>query len=134
MDEQLCECGAPVFVKKTGECRSCYYKRKWRETADQRPSKFVPAEKNMKACSYNHAHDKLRRIRGRAAEQTCIGCGEQAREWSYRGNSEFEQSAWRVWVRDGKRIESWTTWSPNVWDYDPMCRPCHLQRDRGHTS
>lgn len=54
-------------------------------------------------------HDRVRYERGRADKYSCIGCGEAARDWAQ--------------IHGSDPID--------VFAYQPMCRRCHLEYDRG---
>ncbi|WP_374159098.1 helix-turn-helix domain-containing protein [Mycobacterium sp. G7A2] len=58
------------------------------------------------------AHRKLRRLVGPASQYSCVDCGEQAADWSYR-------------YRTGQRYAH----SADPADYEPRCRPCHGRHD-----
>lgn len=77
--------------------------------------------------SYHAAHIRVGRIRGRASDYECVNCGRPAAEWSYRHDSQWEQTGW---ARRSGKLPIWTSWSPDPEAYDPMCRPCHRERDR----
>lgn len=66
---------------------------------------------------YGGAHYRVVADRGRASAQSCVDCGEPAREWSYRGGS------------DDERVEDGCSYSLNVDDYDPRCARCHKRYD-----
>ncbi len=53
-------------------------------------------------------HQRLRKVRGRAAEHQCVKCPAQARDWA------------QIHTEDG--TDPWA-------DYVPLCRKCHLNYD-----
>lgn len=127
----VCRCGEPIWIKKTGECRRCYRKRWEAEHPRTRLSYTTnlgryPLPLNMRPTTYAGAHSRVKRYRGTASEHTCP-CGAPAQEWSYRGDSPHEQSG-EVVLSNGKRKH--LAWSPYVYDYDALCIPCHIARDR----
>lgn len=77
-------------------------------------------------CSYDAAHQRTKRERGRASGHTCIDCGGQAADWSYShaGEIEFSQE------RKSKGVLITVHYSPNPADYDPRCKACHTKFDR----
>jgi hypothetical protein len=81
--------------------------------------------------TYKAAHDRIRKIRGKASEYLCSDCMNcDAQDWSYRGGSPFEQIG--KFRADSTRETA--RWSTDVWSYDPLCRLCHERRDgRSHT-
>lgn len=64
------------------------------------------------------AHQRVAQQFGRAAEHTCIECGNKALDWAYDGTDPTEhlEDSWRYY---------------SVWPefYMPMCRKCHTKRD-----
>lgn len=52
---------------------------------------------------YGPLHERVFKARGRASEQTCIDCGEQARHWSQKHD----------------------TTGQDPYDYEPRCVTCH---------
>ena len=57
---------------------------------------------------YESAHTRIRRTHGPAAVHSCVDCGEQAQEWSYKDRQGY---------------------STDFSDYAPRCRPCHRRYD-----
>lgn len=68
--------------------------------------------------SYVSTHNRLRRVRGNASEHICV-CGKPAREWAYSNESPEEEVDSK-----GRR------YSRNLDDYTPMCRACHVEKDK----
>jgi hypothetical protein len=56
---------------------------------------------------YLRRHELVRKVRGKASEHKCIDCGEPAREWSQRHDTEGIDPS----------------------DYDPRCCSCHQKYD-----
>lgn len=80
------------------------------------------------AVSYDGAHDRVRRARGRAHQFLCIDdCGRQAQEWSYRGGSDKELIGPTSTGR-GKEPRL-LPYSPDPADYEPRCIGCHRRYD-----
>lgn len=128
----MCQCGQPVYVKKTGECQTCYNRRYY--LAHKPPREPAPRLGETPAtatpCSYWAAHDRVRRTRGLPAAHTCTECGAPATEWAYRNHSPHEiTGAVTRSGRDGRKTTRTAAWSPYVWDYDPLCHDCHQARD-----
>lgn len=73
------------------------------------------------AITYDGAHKRVTRRRGRADAQWCTTCGGPAREWAYIHGSPVEQ----IDDKTGK------PYSADVDDYMPMCAPCHRHYDAG---
>ena len=63
--------------------------------------------KSGEPIGYFGRHRRVRMARGRAADQLCVGCGCQARDWA--------------------QIHGTT--GENVADYRPMCKRCHFAYD-----
>lgn len=68
--------------------------------------------------AYRRVHKTLRRSLGPASEYTCIGCGNQAEEWSLRPDAK------------GLIRTALHSWSESITDYDPRCVPCHRALDK----
>lgn len=111
--------GRPVAVQKSQECKACY-NRRWRLEHGWVPNHSWTTP-STKACSYDSAHGRVRRWRGSARLLKCIGCGNQAEEWSYNRAAENELTE----LRQGSLV----TYSSNVEDYDPRCKVCHRNFD-----
>lgn len=71
------------------------------------------------AITFGAAHDRVRAVRGRAAEHACIGCGETAKDWALSRDAEATRVA-----PNGRR------YSLDVEDYAAMCRTCHVRYDK----
>jgi hypothetical protein len=71
---------------------------------------------------YQAVHRRLRVYRGRAAEQACAHCGQQANEWAYQHTASDE----RVCPKAG------LPFTTDLEHYMPMCRDCHRQLDALH--
>lgn len=133
--EQCMSCSiAPVFIKKSMECKKCYYRRYFHE---RHPRELGPTReplgftlRSATPCSYDAAHMRVRATRGLPHTHDCVECGGAAEEWSYRGGSEHEIQG-EVTFRHKRGGTKWSRWSPYVWDYDPLCRECHHVRDAG---
>ncbi len=57
--------------------------------------------------TYDSLHGRVHRARGKAAEHSCVDCGEQAQEWSYTHGKE----------------------PSDVGSYEPRCIRCHRLYD-----
>lgn len=148
-----CACGAPVGIRKTGECRRCYNTR-WNSerraerltgvcsacgaspivaAGSQRCARCIARARSKRRpfratqpSTYVAAHALVRRVRGQASMWSCTDCGGRAEQWAYRPGGPRE----RVTVeRNGTRTQR-RRWSPDPADYDPLCVDCHQQRDR----
>jgi hypothetical protein len=64
------------------------------------------------------AHERIRTLWGSAGKFLCIKCENLACDWAYDGTDDEE-----LYV-DGYRYSRWPEF------YMPMCRKCHLGRDR----
>jgi hypothetical protein len=109
------DCSTKHYAR--GWCFNHY--RRWRRTG-------TPAGRQFGVNHYRSAHTKIVRERGKASEQACLGCDSPAEQWSYRGGAPDE----RVSVVVLKGVERNAPWSASTDYYDPLCRACHLKRDR----
>lgn len=114
-----CTCGDWSAVRSTGECRRCNEGRKSAALRERRRNLYA------EPCSYEAAHRRVRRARGRARDWYCAACGNPAEQWAYLGRSPREIKGSRIWTRDGRRRESTLAWSPDPADYSALCRLCH---------
>ena len=71
---------------------------------------------------YRAMHLRVERARGKARDHACAGCGGPAAEWSYNGSGEQRVDFVRGYV---------LPFSTDVEAFEPLCRPCHRQRDYG---
>jgi hypothetical protein len=72
--------------------------------------------------SYNGVHYRLEQTRGKAREHQCIWCPNQASDWAYRWDTTKHEVLY-----DSRNHP----YGPNLADYDPACRSCHVNFDRG---
>lgn len=77
--------------------------------------------KRMVAPSYDGAHKRIHRSKGKASAQACVDCGNPAQEWSYNGGcpNELYETLIKVPV----------AYSTDESRYSPRCIPCHRRRD-----
>lgn len=139
----------PLRYVTTGECPNCYNRRHYANNAERRKawlkqwaadryasygdsSSEIPEDLDRTSpIAYSTAHARVTRWRGRAARYTCV-CGRPAREWAYRGESEYEQRG-TVPTFSGVS-EREVGWSPDPMDYEPLCRSCHVTKDKAHAA
>lgn len=77
------------------------------------------ANRRTTKIGYAGAHDRVRKLRGRAADHLCQWCGKDAAYWAYDGRDKNE-------FRDQRG-----RYSLDVRRYVPMCIPCHGRFDAG---
>jgi len=73
---------------------------------------------------YKTAHGRVRRKRGSPSLYECVGikCAKQAEDWAYiHGSSNEKKDLYRGFI---------LPYSPDVNDYQPMCRLCHRAYDK----
>ena len=73
--------------------------------------------------AYVTAHDRIRRVRGKASAQDCVNCGGQAHDWAYNHEQPDPQELTN---------EAGLVYSNDPSYYTPMCRKCHRQFDVVH--
>jgi hypothetical protein len=137
------ETACRTVIDKGGYCRACRsaYKRRQSEARDLERRRQLHAARVLVPClpvprvprkpgpiTYNSLHARLRRVRGAASALTCIDCGRQADEWSYRGGCPDELS--EVRERDGHAM----LYTLDLSMYDPRCKSCHIKRDGPESS
>lgn len=100
-----CDCGARTSVRsanlRNGSTRTCGVKRR-----------------HVTPASYDAAHERVRAVRGRAREHGCERCGAPAAQWAYRRLDAAE-----------RHDTGPGPWSPDPYDYMPLCVPCHKRYD-----
>lgn len=113
-----CECGTEKLVRTgaltTGFTASCGCLH--RENLARRNSKGDDI-------TYIGAHLRNQRVRGKASTHACIDCGLQAQEWSLKAAPSKSLS--------GPTPSGYECrYSPDPFDYEPRCKPCHAQHDK----
>jgi hypothetical protein len=110
-----CECGAQVIVTGTdlrlGQVQSCGCMR---VDAMRRAHRLNVKE----IVTYDGAHTRVRRGRGKAADNPCVDCGLPAFQWSYDHSDPNELRS-----KDGP-------YSTDPTRYFPRCEPCHRVYDK----
>lgn len=101
-------------ARKGHGCRACAYMEKGRQQSRENHHKWLGDD-----AGYGTVHDRVRAWRGPANGYQCIDCTEPAADWSYRGGSPLERE------EDGR------IYSTDVMAYDPRCKRCHANFDRG---
>lgn len=120
--QEYCECGKEATV--AGKCKT-HYMQQW--YAAMQPRAFDPNAINVKErVSYQGAHYRIRRTRGKASDYTCTDCPNPAREWALK----FDAVNVHVNVSQTRMNGSRFSMDPN--DYEPRCRPCHSAYDAEH--
>lgn len=73
--------------------------------------------------NYGSAHDRVSSDRGPAKDRQCVGCGQQARHWSYDHDDPDE-------LLDHMVSRNPVTYSLKPEHYSPRCARCHKRFDR----
>lgn len=72
---------------------------------------------------YTSAHQRVSRERGPAWYYLCDeGCGNQADQWSW--------ILYTFWLMETEGSRAFIPYSPDPWDYRPLCNVCHKRFDR----
>lgn len=77
--------------------------------------------------AYSTAHHRVKATYGAASNYSCSECGDQAHAWSY------DHSDPNPLMHKGVGLfakKPPVPYSPDPERYDPMCRSCHVKRDR----
>lgn len=77
-----------------------------------------------KSTEYQAIHMRMRRLKGRAAEQSCVDCAGPAMDWSYDGEDPDEVT---VLHSSGRTICAISTKPEH---YVARCRSCHCKHDK----
>lgn len=112
-----CDCGTVRVIRgdhlRAGKTRSCGCL-----------SVQVLVERNrarmVEVPGYNTAHERLRRVRGKANDHPCASCGGGATDWAYTHDDPKQLVDQALGLR----------YSPDPQFYVPMCRSCHSKFDR----
>lgn len=131
----LCDCGTPVVARaselRRGMKKSCGCLRRDRCAELGRISGVRSKGRHLvKIPTYGGAHDRVRSAKGRASTHKCVDCGAQAEEWSYNHLDAEQVTEHRP--ATGTWDASTVTYSLSPAFYDPRCRRCHLEFDRGN--
>lgn len=70
------------------------------------------------SASYGTAHDRVRRMKGKAKDFPCVECGGNSDDWSYNHDDPNEKAGYG---QHGHLM----LYSLNPDHYSPRCRPCH---------
>lgn len=111
----------------TGWCQTHYHR--WWRTGSPVGVKQAKGASGSAAVSwkgnditYFGAHGRIKRTRGSATKYPCSGCGNAATQWSY-DHADADQK----WATFGNRVIAYSV-DPD--HYQPLCRGCHIKRDR----
>ncbi|SIG06434.1 Uncharacterised protein [Mycobacteroides abscessus subsp. abscessus] len=77
--------------------------------------------------AYSTAHQRVRATYGAAKNHPCSECGAPAHAWSYDHSDPNPLFHTGVGLWEGKKP---VPYSPDPQRYDPLCRSCHVKRDR----
>jgi hypothetical protein len=105
----------------TADLCDMHYCRRWRTG-----SIHGAGSRRAETPGYRAAHGRITADRGKASAHPCVDCGEQGAHWSF---------SWRrtpiehwLWGSIGRATCVYTA---RVEDYDPRCRSCAVEYDRG---
>lgn len=73
-------------------------------------------------CTWAAAHGRVKALWGSASQYLCVECGKWAKDWAYDGTDPLE--------RYQEASGSYQYYSRFPEFYAPMCRKCHLGRDK----
>lgn len=125
-------CTRTAKYASTGWCQTHYHR--WWRTGDplgvkQERGASGPATVNWKGddITYRTAHTRVVRLRGLASQHDCVVCGARASEWSYDHTDPAEK---QETIQGWRGIEWTVSYSADVERYEPLCRLCHIRRDR----
>jgi hypothetical protein len=72
--------------------------------------------------TYNSAHYRVKRAKGRPSEHNCVDCGRAGEDWSLKADSRQ-----RHWGLASRGYFAWFSGDPA--DYEVRCRKCHKRHD-----
>ena len=112
------DCDAPAFAQDM--CKIHY--QRWWYTHRQGRSEQKWYKKEV---GYAGAHGRIRAVRGHAKDYACVQCGGIAGEWALKADA--DEANVRLAKQSRRHGES--KYSLDVYDYQPMCQPCHRDYD-----
>jgi hypothetical protein len=122
--------GRPTKSRFSDVCVKCYNRAYYlRKIAPLYQTHIPYTERLGEAIGYVTAHKRTIYYRGRAADQPCARCDNPAREWSLNPGSQWEQHGKRVLTISGSSTLVESRWSTDPFDYEPLCRDCHIRKD-----
>lgn len=111
--------GCPKLARHRGWC-STHYER-WRRHGS--PDVTLKT-RDPKLVTYSTVHQWLPQQRGRAADHTCVDCGQPARSWSYSHLCPEERLGYH-----GPKL---MPYCHHIFEcYAARCEPCHTRYDAG---
>lgn len=100
-----------------------HYER-WRKHGDPLVVHPPAGPPRLASPSYDGAHARVRRSRGKASDHKCVDCGRAACDWSYDHSDPNE-----LYGAVGSKYDG-IAYSLNPDHYQPRCKACHLAFDR----
>lgn len=83
--------------------------------------------KRSEVVTYEGAHQRVRKVRGRAVDQPCAHCAERAAQWAY---DHADPEAITGLDRNGRGVVNLMAYSLDPDHYIPLCQPCHVRFDQ----
>ena len=125
-------CGRRAKYLKTGWCQTHYHR--WWRTGDPLAVKQERGAKGADCVSwrgedvtYHAVHTRVRTLRGRASDYSCVLCGGAAAEWAYDHTDPSPRlQVLPAWGGAEMTVE----YSVDESRYEPRCRACHIYGDR----
>lgn len=118
-----CDCGSETEVRgqhlRSGATQSCGCLQ--RERTASLAGSLHPLWQGDEI-EYTAAHYRVRAIKGRAHNHSCVDCGQPAGEWSYVGGCPRER------ISDGWNTKGYR-YSPDPERYVARCISCHRRHD-----
>lgn len=119
-----CEhCGESALMQRTGRfcSKSCVSAYRHRQGQLGGNGPCSPSWKGA-LVSYDGAHKRIHRTRGKASRHPCVDCGAPALHWSYDGKDSEELT---TTSRRGQEVR----YSAKPEHYEPRCVTCHNHHD-----
>mgnify|MGYP000845434441 FL=1 len=107
-----------------GFCGAHYYR--WKTQGDAGDAAIMPVSKG-RDIGYGAAHDRVRKLRGRASQYICTECGGPAQQWAY---NHRDPDVIRAPM--DALLGAGMLYSADPAFYQPMCKRCHSAFDAKH--
>ncbi|AYD82237.1 hypothetical protein SEA_WAMBURGRXPRESS_58 [Mycobacterium phage Wamburgrxpress] len=90
-----------------------------------KPLDTTPRNSIFYPVTLRRAHDRIARLWGPASAHPCVDCAKPAKDWAYDGTDPDQ-----LLGKPASKVTSGSWYSIFPEFYMPLCRSCHVKRDR----